>query len=550
MKIKETQAKTDIMAWVDHHQRSLSDWHQIIFHYAETAWREYRSCHWYVERLRAEGFEVEENSGGMPTAFCAVWKNTGSHIEGAATIEGPTIAAYAEYDAVPGNCQAADTVERPRDNLSKHAGGHTDPHSALGIAALGGILAAKTSMEKYNIPGTLKFFGEPAEKVRGSKPIHAAKGYYDDLDAAISFHPFYMLPLTNTTRWNTHCGAAYALIYTFECTDPENWLSQHGENASPIAASHASARAPGANDALMQMYSSSKMLKESMVAAGVGWSMNECILTAGQATADNLPAQIAQIQYMLRVPTVEMAETIVQVLDKNAESAAGNSHCSWKKDWVCKSRPGLPNHAMAELTYNNLEQVGAPRFNQGAALEKAQEIQRNLGLEPMAQPFLSETEQLISPQEAEKELRKSLPEWQKNFTSDDYTEFCWHAPTVRLYVARPTLTSPGNGYKYPAWVMNALGGIRETIDPMITCASKTIGMSVIDLMTQPELLEQAQQEFKARTGGGVGGDRWIAPLCDYGSPHHFRWPEYIETPRGHEWWIPADKNTEKSSESV
>jgi len=27
----------------------------------------------------------------------------------------------------------------PRDGLGVHAGGHTDPHSALGISALGGI---------------------------------------------------------------------------------------------------------------------------------------------------------------------------------------------------------------------------------------------------------------------------------------------------------------------------------------------------------------------------------------------------------------------------
>ncbi|MEM7206260.1 MAG: amidohydrolase [Pseudomonadota bacterium] len=515
------------LAWVDDNQAQLSDWNQVIFDFAETAWREYRSCEWYVHQLKQEGFEVEQESGGMPTAFCATWRNG----------DGPTIGGYAEYDAVPGNCQAADTVQRARDGLSVHAGGHTDPHSALGISSLGGFLAAKASMEANDIPGTLKFFGEPAEKVRGSKPIHAAKGYYDDLNAAISFHPFYMLPLCNTTRWDTHCGAAYAVIYTFECPQPETWLAQSDEAGSPIPASHASARAPGANDALVQMYTSSKMLKESMIAAGTGWSMNECILTAGQATADNLPAQIAQIQYIMRVPDIEMAETVMQVLDQNAEAAAQISHCTWKRDWVSKSRPGLPNHTLAELTYRNLERVGPPQFNQADAVKKAQEIQRNLGLEAMDEPFLPASMRLIAPQDAERELRKQLPEWQKNFTSDDYTEYCWHAPTVRLYIGRPALRAPA-GYHYPAWVMNALGGIRETIDPMINCASKTIAATVIDLLTQPELLQKAQDEFDQRTGG-VGGEKWIAPLCDYESPHQFRWPEYIETARGWEWWIPT-----------
>ena len=59
--------------------------------------------------LRSAGFEVEVGSGGMPTAFVASFQN------GA----GPTLATYAEYDAVPGNCQAAATRCRPRPGLSK-----------------------------------------------------------------------------------------------------------------------------------------------------------------------------------------------------------------------------------------------------------------------------------------------------------------------------------------------------------------------------------------------------------------------------------------------
>jgi len=521
--------KSELLGWVDKKMGDLSDWHQLIFDHAETAWREYRSSAWYVDLLRAEGFTVEAGSGGMPTAFCAEWQNG----------DGPTIGGYAEYDAVPGNCQAADTKQRPRTGLSQHAGGHTDPHSALGIGALGGFLAAKAMMQKFDISGRLKFFGEPAEKLRGSKPIHAARGYYDDLDAAISFHPFYMLPLCNTTRWNTHCGVGYAMIYSFECYSPQTWLAHATDADSPMAAAHAAARAPGANDALMQMYQTSKALKEHMIAAGCGWSMNECILTAGQATADNLPAQIAQIQYLMRVPTVEMAERITTVLDKNAAAAAAISHCDWSRDWVCKSRHGLANHVMAQATYDNLAAIGAPRFNHGIAAERAREIQQNLGLEPMAEPFLEATEQLVSPQAAETELRRQLPEWQQHFTSDDYTEYCWHAPTVRLYIARPAMKAPKPGYRYPDWVMNALGGMRETIDPMIDRAAKTIGCTVLDLMQNRDLLSAAKKEFEARTGGGIGGSRWQAPLCDYEPPINFRWPEYVTTERGREWWIPG-----------
>ena len=209
-----TSAKTTARTWVGDNIGRLSEWCATIWDFGETAWREYRSAAFYVDLLRREGFTVESGSGGMPTAFCATWENG----------KGPTIGGYAEYDAVPGNCQAADVVKRPRAGLSPHAGGHTDPHSALGISSLGGFLAAKAAMQRHGIKGRLKFFGEPAEKTRGSKPIHAARGYYDDLDAAISFHPFWALPYCNTVRWDTHCGAGYGLIYTFTCDEPETWL--------------------------------------------------------------------------------------------------------------------------------------------------------------------------------------------------------------------------------------------------------------------------------------------------------------------------------------
>jgi aminobenzoyl-glutamate utilization protein B len=526
-----SDAKATALDWVERRQPDWSAWTRSIWEFGETAWREYRSAAWYVDLLRSEGFTVEEASGGMPTAFCAVWEN------GA----GPTIGAYAEYDGIPGNCQAADVVQRPRDGLGPQAGGHTDPHSALGIAQLAGMLAAKAAMQKHDIPGRLKFMGEPAEKVRGSKPIHAARGYYDDLDAALSFHPFYMLPLCNTVRWDTHCAPAYAAIYRFRCDTPETWLASASgsqPSGSPIPAYHSAARAPGANDAVVQMYLSGKALKEHVLASGTQWSINETILTMGQATADNIPAQMADIMYMARVPTLEVAEHVIRALDHYADCAARLAHCSWSRHWVSKGRPGLANHALARLCYGNLATVGPPRFA-GEAVTLANRIRRTVGFEAVERPFLAETERLIDPREAEAVLRRMLPPSQEHFTYDDYTEYCWHAPTVRLYVGRPALGPRPDGIGWPAWTMNALGGLSACIDPMTAVAAKTLALTALDLLCVPEALEAAKAEFVERTGGGIGGSRWLAPLCDYAPPVDFRWPEYVTTARGTDWVIPS-----------
>jgi len=307
---------------------------------------------------------------------------------------------------------------------------------------------------------------------------------------------------------------------------------------SPIPASHAAPRAPGANDAVTQMFLQGKAAREHLLPGGLNWSINETILTAGQATADNLPAPEAEILYMARVPDIALAEHVVAGLDRVAEAVAKAAHCRWERQWVAKSRPGLANHAMASLTYENLTVAGAPVLGEEARA-LAQDIQRTLGDPPQDQPFLPQIERLLAPQEAEAALRQMLPPQQKHFTSDDYTEYCWHCPTARFYVGRPALAPRPGGAGYPAWVMNALGGLSPCIDPMIETAAKTIAFTLLDLIEQPERLGQAQAEFTRRTGGGIGGADWLAPLCDYAPPIDLRWPEYVTTPRGTDWHIPA-----------
>ena len=522
-----TPEKRTAVDWVAQNAGRLSEAHQKIWHYAEPAWREYRSAAFYVDLLRREGFEVEEGSAGMPTAFVATWGKGG-----------PVLASYAEYDAVPGNSQQPVPYPAPREGVHRWAAGHTDPHSALGIGALGGVLAAKAAMEAHGLSGRLKFFGEPAEKVCGSKPVHAAHGYYDDIDAAISLHPAYFPLLSNTTVWDTHCGSYWSVVFTFECEAPESWIARTAGTKSDSV--HTLARAPGAIDAVCLMYTTTKYTRDSMLPHTGSWTMSEAILAAGQATADNLPPRFSQIQYSFRAPTLDMQERILAVLENNARHVAAITHCNVRTGTVTKTRIGLPNHAMAELAYRNLELVGPPRYDEHA-VRFGQEIQKTLGLEPMAEPFWPEASNLIAPQEAEAALRRQLPPWQKNYTSDDYVEYTWHAPTARLYVGRAMLQAPTPGYEYPGWVWNAIGGVAPCIDPTILTAARCIGASLVELLAAPEALARCRQEFEERTGGGIGGTNWLAPLLptDFQAPIHYRWPEYVTTPRGEEWWIPT-----------
>jgi aminobenzoyl-glutamate utilization protein B len=517
---REKQAAID---WIEANSHRLSDFDIEIWNYHEPAWREYKSARAYVDLLKADGWDVEERSGEMPTAFVARWGDGG-----------PVLGAYAEYDAVPGNSQQAVPYRAPREGVHPWAAGHTDPHSMLGVAGLAGVLGAKAAMEKYGIAGQLVFFGEPAEKLCGSKPIHAAKGYYDGFDAFIAYHPWPQ----NTVEWQTHFGAYWACVFTFECNEPERWgdLALLPEGARPRAAG----RVPGAIDALMLMYTNTKFTRDAMFAHTGNWTLNEVILTAGDATADNLPPRISQIQYAWRTPDLKMQERIWQVLAQNAKHAAEVSGCEVSVRWVSKTRVALPNHAMADLTWRNLAQIGPPEYDE-TAKTFGREIQKSLGMGPMDNPFPDALTQLTPPEVYEEQVRSTLPPWQQFIGADDYVEYMWHAPTVRLLTARPRLRPPSATFQYPAWTYLAMGGRPEIMDPGMFVAGKTIAATLLDLAMKPDELAKAKAEFTQRTGGGIGGSNWVGPLLprEIVPPVDLRWPEYVITPRGEEWTIPT-----------
>lgn len=508
--------------WITENEARLSAFNARIWEYAEPAWREYRSLRAYAEILREEGFTVEEGSGDMPTAFAARWGSGG-----------PVLAGFSEYDAVPGNSQRVVPYPAPREGLHPYAAGHTDPHSVLGTASLAAMLATRAAFENHGITATLKLFGEPAEKVCGSKPIHAAKGYYDGLDAAVVWHPW----PSNTVTGEIHFGAYWSAVITFEAAEPEGWVDP---SLMPTQAAHAVARAPGALDAMCLMYTTTKYTKEAMFPHSGSWTLNEFVLGDAGATSDNLAPRFSQIQYSWRSSSLAIQEGIWRVLANNARSAAMATGTRAFVRWVTKTRVGLPNTALTDLTWRNLQAVGAPSYGE-EALAFGREIQRNLGIEPMGDPFIPGLTTLTTPEENDAGLRRTLAGWQTHLSADDYVEYSWHCPTVRLLAARPRLRPPSPGYAYPNWAYLALGGLPAAVDPGMFVAARTMALTMVDLAVRPDALASVQAEFRERTGGGVGGTDWVGPLLppDFDPPVDLRWPEYVTTPRGEEWTFPT-----------
>lgn len=93
-------------------------------------------------------------------------------------------------------------------------------------------------------------------------------------------------------------------------------------------------------------------------------------------------------------------QQIYNVLESNARHVAAMAGCRASVRWITKTRVGLTNHAMADLTFGNMHLVGPPRFTDEAH-DFARQIQSNLGIAPMDNRFLDDNERLMPPKEYE-----------------------------------------------------------------------------------------------------------------------------------------------------
>ncbi len=154
-----TEAKQQVCEAVDALQSKLWGVCTQLYENPEIAFEEFESAATITAALQDGGFEIANGTGGLETSF------TGT-INGHS--EGPTIAFLAEYDALPEI-------------------GHACGHNLIGTAALGAGLAIKTVIDQF--AGQIRVIGTPAEERSGGKRILVDAGVFEDVDAAMMFHP-------------------------------------------------------------------------------------------------------------------------------------------------------------------------------------------------------------------------------------------------------------------------------------------------------------------------------------------------------------------------
>ncbi|MBN1580880.1 MAG: amidohydrolase, partial [Anaerolineae bacterium] len=165
----------DITQWIDRKQAVFVNLSDRIWQLAELAYQETQSAKLLADALQAAGFVVERGIAGIPTAFVGSYGNGG-----------PVVAILGEYDALPGLSQAAVSRQQP---FPEGGSGHGCGHNLLGVGALAAAMAVREAIDAGDVPGTIRYYGCPAEENGSGKAFMVKAGVFDDVDLCLTWHP-------------------------------------------------------------------------------------------------------------------------------------------------------------------------------------------------------------------------------------------------------------------------------------------------------------------------------------------------------------------------
>lgn len=157
--------------------RTISGLANRVFDTPETLYAEYESVAAHRQLLEEKGFRITDQAAGLPTA-----------VIGEAGDGGPVIAILGEFDALPMLSQEPGLAEYTP--LEPGANGHGCGHNLLGSAALLAATAVKDWLAEAGISARIRYYGCPAEEGGAAKTFMVREGLFDDVDAAISWHPY------------------------------------------------------------------------------------------------------------------------------------------------------------------------------------------------------------------------------------------------------------------------------------------------------------------------------------------------------------------------
>ena len=170
------QKKQRALSAIEERREQLCGLSDALWEHPEVGFHENFAAQAFCRALEQEGFRVERDLAGIKTAF------SGTFGEG-----GPVIGFLGEFDALPGLSQEAGAAEQKA--IEEGAPGHGCGHNLLGVGSMAAAIGVKQYLQENHLPGTVKFFGCPAEEGGSGKGFMARAGVFQGVDIAFSWHP-------------------------------------------------------------------------------------------------------------------------------------------------------------------------------------------------------------------------------------------------------------------------------------------------------------------------------------------------------------------------
>ena len=414
-----------------------------VFSYGELGMQEFETSKYLSGLLEENGFNVERNVAGIPTAFVARW-GSGK----------PVISLGSDIDDIP---QASN---KPgvgyKDPIIGGAPGHGEGHNSgmpLNIAA---AIVVKQIMERDKIPGTLVLWPGVAEEQMAGKAFLVRAGVFKDVDVTLFTHVGQALAVS----WGqSSSNALISAIFKFK-------------GASAHAAG-APWRGRSALDAVMLMGQAWEFHREHMDLP----QRSHYVIPDGGDQPNVVPST-ASIWFYFR--HLDYARTLAMFEDAKKMAQGATLMTGTQIDTIMMVGSGWSGHfsrPVAEAMYENIRKVGTPAWDdKDQTLAKG--IQRELGQPDSGLTTLPGR------------LTGPLPEASRmGGGSDDIGDVSWNVPTITLNYPSNIPGLPGHNWA------NAISMATPIAHKGVVAGAKVQAMTMLDILLTPQIVTDAWDYF-------------------------------------------------------
>lgn len=437
-----------------------------IWRYAERPYEEVRSVELLTRILKEEGFSVETGIAGIPTAF------TGSFGTGK-----PVMGFLGEYDALDQLSQMPGMAQQ--QPLEEGCPGHGCGHNALGTGSLGAALALREYLQANDLPGTVIYFGCPAEEGAGSKQFMARAGVFKDVDFVYTWHP-----ADQNQVQSQRSVAIMGANFNFR------GKSSHAGSTPHLGRS--------ALDAAELMSVGCNYLREHIIDQA---RVHYAYAHAG-GTAPNVVQDRAVVKYEVRAPKVsQLKELFDRVVDISC-GAALMTGTRVEHEVTMAFSDYIPNPVLAKIADEAFQEVGPPPWDE-ADYQLAREFMASFGdagIEPVTQRIL----EIYGEDDLGEMLEKPLDAMvhpfdgaNRNYSSGstDVGDVSYTVPTINFNVATAFIGNVAH-----TWQMTGQSG-SPLADKGLMTAARVMALAAIKTMERPDLIEAAKAAVVRQNGG-------------------------------------------------